>query len=29
MARYLIHIRTPMPPAEAFAYMADLANFAE
>ncbi len=27
MARYVIHIRTPMPPAEAFAYMADLANF--
>jgi hypothetical protein len=29
MARYLMHVRTPMPPAEAFAYMADLNNFAE
>ena len=29
MARYLVHVRTPMPPAEAFAYMADLTNFAE
>jgi len=29
MARYLMHVRTPMPPAEAFAYMADLTNFAE
>lgn len=28
MARYLMHVRTPMPPAEAFAYMADLTNFA-
>jgi carbon monoxide dehydrogenase subunit G len=29
MARYLLHIRTTMPPAEAFAYMADMTNFAE
>jgi hypothetical protein len=29
MARYLVHIRTSMPPTEAFAYMADLTNFAE
>ena len=29
MARYVVHVRTPMPPAEAFAYMADLTNFAE
>jgi carbon monoxide dehydrogenase subunit G len=29
MARYLMHVRTPMPPGEAFAYMADLSNFAE
>lgn len=29
MARYTVHIRTPMPPDEAFAYMADLTNFAE
>ncbi len=29
MARYLMHVRTPMPPAEAFAYMADLTNFAK
>ena len=29
MARYVVHVRSPMPPAEAFAYMADLANFAE
>lgn len=28
MARYLMHVRTPMSPAEAFAYMADLTNFA-
>jgi carbon monoxide dehydrogenase subunit G len=28
MARYVVHVRTPMPPAEAFAYMADLTNFA-
>ena len=29
MARYVVHVRSPMPPAEAFAYMADLSNFAE
>jgi carbon monoxide dehydrogenase subunit G len=29
MARYLMHIRTPLDSAEAFAYMADLTNFAE
>lgn len=29
MARYVVHVRTPMPPAEAFAYMADLTNFTE
>ena len=29
MARYLVHVQTPMPPDEAFAYMADLRNFAE
>jgi hypothetical protein len=29
MARYLIHVRSPMPPAEAFAYMADLRNFVD
>ena len=29
MARYLVHVRTPMPPTEAFAYMADLNHFAE
>ena len=29
MARYLVHVRTPMPPAEAFAYMAALTHFAE
>jgi len=29
MARYLMHVRTPKSPAEAFAYMADLNNFAE
>lgn len=29
MARYLINVRSPMAPAEAFAYMADLRNFAE
>ncbi|MFK8024994.1 MAG: SRPBCC family protein [Ilumatobacter sp.] len=28
MARYIVHVRTPMPPAEAFAFMADLRNFA-
>ena len=29
MARYVVHVRTPKPPAEVFAYMADLSNFAE
>ena len=29
MARYLVHVHTPMAPEEAFAYMADLRNFAE
>ncbi len=29
MARYIVHVRTPMPPAEVFAYLADLTNFAE
>jgi carbon monoxide dehydrogenase subunit G len=29
MARYVVQVRTPMPRAEAFAYMADLRNFAE
>jgi carbon monoxide dehydrogenase subunit G len=29
MARYVVQVRTPKPPAEAFAYMADLTNFAE
>ena len=29
MARYLVRMRSPKSPAEAFAYMADLANFAE
>lgn len=29
MARYLVSVRTPMPPAEAFGYMADLTHFAE
>ena len=29
MARYVVHVRTPMPHAEAFAYLADLTNFAE
>jgi hypothetical protein len=29
MARYVVHVRTPMPAAEAFEYMADLRNFAE
>ena len=27
MARYVVHVRTPRPPEEAFAYMADLNNF--
>ena len=29
MARYVVHVRTEQSPAEAFAYMADLRNFAE
>jgi carbon monoxide dehydrogenase subunit G len=29
MARYVVHVRSPLPAAEAFAYMADLSNFAE
>lgn len=29
MARYVTRVRTPWSPAEAFAYMADLRNFAE
>ena len=29
VARYVVHVRTPMSPAEAFAYMADLRNFAD
>jgi carbon monoxide dehydrogenase subunit G len=29
MARYVIHIRSPWPPVEAFDYMADLENFAQ
>ena len=29
MARYIVNVRTPMPSAEAFAYLADLTNFAE
>jgi hypothetical protein len=29
MARYVVHVRTPKPPAEAFAFMADLTNFAD
>lgn len=29
MARYIVRVRSPKPPAEAFAYMANLANFAE
>ncbi len=29
VAHYVVHVRTPMAPAEAFAYMADLTNFAE
>ncbi|MBK6309883.1 MAG: SRPBCC family protein [Candidatus Microthrix sp.] len=28
MPRYVVHVSTPMPPAEAFVYMADLNNFA-
>ncbi len=29
MARYIMHVRTPKSPKEAFAYMADLTHFAE
>ena len=29
MARYVVHVRSPKPAVEAFAYMADLSNFAE
>ena len=29
MARYVVHVRTPMPAAEAFEYMADLRNSPE
>ncbi len=29
MARYLVRLRSPKSPAEAFAYMANLGNFAE
>jgi hypothetical protein len=29
MARYIVHVRTPMSPVDAFDYMADLANFTE
>lgn len=29
MARYVVDVRTPMPPTEVFAYLADLTNFAE
>ncbi|MDH3731689.1 MAG: SRPBCC family protein [Acidimicrobiia bacterium] len=29
MARYVVHVRSPKAPADAFAYMADLTNFAE
>ena len=29
MARYVVHIRSSKPAVEAFAYMADLSNFAE
>jgi len=29
MARYVMRVRTDLPPAEAFAYMSDLRNFAE
>ena len=29
MAQFLMHVRTPQSPAEAFAYMADLNNFAK
>jgi hypothetical protein len=29
MARYVVHVRSPKPPGESFAYMADLSNFVE
>ena len=29
MAHYAVHVRSPRIPADAFAYMADLCNFAE
>ncbi len=29
MSRYVVSVRSPRPPADAFAYMADLRNFAE
>jgi len=29
MARYIVTLPSPLPPAEAFAYMANLENFAE
>ena len=29
MARYVVHVRSSKSPAEAFAYMADLTNFAK
>jgi hypothetical protein len=29
MARYVVHVRSPKSPAESFAYVADLSNFAE
>jgi carbon monoxide dehydrogenase subunit G len=29
MARFVVHVRSPKPAVEAFAYMADLSNFAE
>lgn len=29
MARYVVHVQSPLSPEEAFAYMADLTNFAE
>ncbi|MDH4147056.1 MAG: SRPBCC family protein [Acidimicrobiia bacterium] len=28
MARYVVHVRSPRSPADAFAYLADLSNFA-
>lgn len=29
MANYVVHVRSPKPPDEAFAFMADLTNFAK